>query len=151
MTLSSTHEPWAVQARDLYQKKISHFHPLEILEIKPSKNSRLQAAQKIKDESLKIQESLKPDDFLIVFDERGRKMDSPTFAKNIEKVLLSGKKRCVFLIGGAFGISEVVRRRADLTVSLSEMVYNHLVAQVVALEQIYRGFTILRNIPYHNE
>jgi 23S rRNA (pseudouridine1915-N3)-methyltransferase len=56
----------------------------------------------------------------------------------------------IFLIGGAFGVSEEVRSRAQLKVSFSAMVFNHLVAELVALEQIYRAFTIIKNLPYHN-
>lgn len=69
----------------------------------------------------------------------------------IEQIQNSGKKRSVFVIGGAFGVDETVKARAQKTICLSSMVLNHLVAKVVVLEQIYRSFTILGHLPYHNE
>ena len=150
MTTTSSHERWAEEARKLYLEKISHFMAIEIQEIKPNRNSRSQGHLKASEESEKFLMALKPDDYVIVFDERGDQLTSPAFSKKIERVLMSGKKRCIFVVGGAFGLSEAVRRRADVNISLSPMVFNHLVAQTVALEQIYRAFTIIKNLPYHN-
>ncbi len=150
ITVASAHEKWADLAKDLYVEKISHFFSLEHLEIKPSKNSRAQGLVKLEEESQKILATLKNDDYVFVFDERGLQLNSPQFSKKIETALSAGKKRCVFIIGGAFGVSEEVRARAQVVVSFSPMVFNHLVAQTVALEQIYRAFTIQRNLPYHN-
>ncbi|MNT79848.1 Ribosomal RNA large subunit methyltransferase H [compost metagenome] len=86
----------------------------------------------------------------MLFDERGSVFDSIQFSKKVENILGSSKKRAVFVIGGAFGVNESVRSRADLKVSFSPMVMNHLMAQAVGMEQIYRAFTIIKKIPYHN-
>lgn len=150
LTVATAHEKWADLAKDLYAEKISHFFPFEHLEIKPTKSSRSQGQAKAQEESLKILSTLKPDDFVIVFDERGQPLNSIQFSKKIETVLMSGKKRCVFVVGGAFGVSSEVRQRSQLIISFSPMVFNHLVAQTVALEQIYRAFMIQKNLPYHN-
>ncbi|MBX3033596.1 MAG: 23S rRNA (pseudouridine(1915)-N(3))-methyltransferase RlmH [Bdellovibrionaceae bacterium] len=149
--VSTAHEEWADRASDLYLKKISAFMPAANEAMKPRKASREDAAAKKTRESEQILEFLKKDDYLILFDERGEKLDSRGFAKKLETALGSSKKRLVFLIGGAYGVDENVRRRADRVVSLSPLVMNHLLAKTVALEQIYRAFTILRNIPYHND
>jgi 23S rRNA (pseudouridine1915-N3)-methyltransferase len=151
LTVASAHEKWAELAETLYQEKISHFFPLERIELKPSKNSRAQSKNKLVEESEKILNSLKSDDYVVVLDERGVVLNSLQFSKKIEQILQMGKKRCVFVIGGAFGFSGEVRARADLTISLSGMVFNHLVAQTVALEQVYRALTIIKRLPYHNE
>lgn len=148
--LATAKEAWADEAARLYTQKISHFNPFEIQTLKPKKSSRDEAAQKKKEESELILSSLSNDDFVVLFDERGKVFNSIEFSKKIENILSSSKKRAVFIIGGAYGVSDDVRARAQLVVTLSPMVMNHLLAQTVALEQIYRAFTILRNLPYHN-
>lgn len=148
--LATAKEAWADEAARLYTQKIAHFNPFEIQTLKPKKSSRDEAAQKKKEESELILSSVSNDDFMILFDERGKTFNSIEFSKKIEQVLSSSKKRAVFIIGGAYGVSDEVRARAQLVVTLSPMVMNHLLAQTVALEQIYRAFTILRNLPYHN-
>ena len=80
----------------------------------------------------------------------GRDLTSIEFSKQIEKIETSGKKRTVFIIGGAYGVSENVKMKVNLKISLSKFIMNHLVAEVVVLEQIYRAHTIINRIPYHN-
>lgn len=148
--LATAKEAWADEAARLYTQKISHFNPFEIQTLKPKKSSRDEAAVKKKEESELILSSLSNDDFVVLFDERGKSFNSIEFSKKVESILSSSKKRAVFIIGGAYGVSDEVRNRAQLVVTLSPMVMNHLLAQTVALEQIYRAFTIIRNLPYHN-
>jgi 23S rRNA (pseudouridine1915-N3)-methyltransferase len=150
LTLTTAKETWAQEAKELYTQKLKPFVPFEIKELKPKKSSRDQREFKLKEESELILKELSADDFVILFDERGKSLSSEEFASQFEKIFLSGKKRTVFIIGGAFGVDDSVRRRAQVVVSFSKMVMNHLVAQTVALEQIYRAFTILKKIPYHN-
>ena len=148
--LATAKEPWADEAARLYTQKINHFNPFEIQTLKPKKSAREDSAVKKKEETELILASLTPGDFVVLFDERGKSLNSIEFSKKIESILMSSKKRSVFIIGGAYGVNDEVRSRADLQVSFSPMVMNHLLAQTVALEQIYRAFTIIKNIPYHN-
>lgn len=148
--LSSAREDWCDEAVDLYVKKISHFVDFEIVALKPKKASRSDWAAKVQDETEAILQYLKPADELVLFDERGKALTSEKFAGEIRRLHDSGKKRIVFLIGGAFGVGDDVKKRARVQFALAPFVMNHLVAQVVALEQIYRSFTIIRNLPYHN-
>lgn len=148
--LATAKEAWSDQACEIYLKKISHFMKLEIQNLKPKKNSRDDADYKRNEESKLLLEHLESDDFVILFDEKGKTFNSIEFSKKIENALGSSKKRLIFVIGGAYGVTEVIKSRADLSVSLSVMTMNHIMAQVVSLEQIYRAFTIIKNIPYHN-
>jgi 23S rRNA (pseudouridine1915-N3)-methyltransferase len=148
--LATAKEVWADEAANLYCQKISYFNPFEIQTLKPKKSSRQESAQKKKEESELILSSISKDDFVILFDERGKALNSTEFSKKVEGIFSSSKKRAVFIIGGPYGVSDEVRSRAQLVVMLSPMVMNHLLAQTVALEQIYRAFTILKNLPYHN-
>ena len=151
LTCASASETWSDEAQALYRKKISPFVSFEIKELKIKKISRDDKDLRVKSDSEQILQEIKPDDYVVLFDERGESLDSRKFAQKVEKILLSGKKRALFIIGGAYGVDDRVRERAQLKMSFSKMVMNHLVAQTVALEQIYRSFAILRNLPYHND
>ena len=83
-------------------------------------------------------------------DERGRELDSYKFSAEIQKAIEANKKRVIWVVGGAFGLSDDSKRRANVTLCLSKLTLNHLVAQTLLLEQIYRGLTIIKGIPYHN-
>jgi 23S rRNA (pseudouridine1915-N3)-methyltransferase len=144
-------EPWLSEFTGEYLKKIGYFCPCEIVRIKPSRQARASAEQKLTEETEAILRALKKDDIVIVCDERGETLGSKKFSDKLVKFFERGRPRVVFLIGGAFGFGNEIRERADWTWSLSSMVLNHHVAQAVVLEQVYRAFTIWKNIPYHNE
>lgn len=146
----SATEPWFEEAEKTYIKKINHYAKFEVTHLKTNKSDRDQASLKIKFEEDGLMQKLTNDDFVILFDEKGQKHDSISFSKLISKAQDSGKKRGVFIIGGAFGVSDIIKKRAAVTVTLSDMVMNHLVAETVVLEQVYRAFTIINRIPYHN-
>lgn len=151
LNVQTASEKWSDLASGVYIEKIKHFHKIEIKNLKSNKNSRDNSKLKKAQDSDLILKELNQDDFVILFDEKGRALSSMDFSKQIQQVLNSGKKRMVFIIGGAFGVSAEVLDRAQAVVNLSPATMNHVVAQVVALEQIYRAFTILNKIPYHNE
>ncbi len=135
----------------LYTQKISRQLSFEIRAIKAKPLAREQAAHKILSEGEQLLSQLKPDDYVIVFDQRGRgSKSSEHFAESLTRVWEMGKSRVVFVVGGAFGLSEKLRARANLTLSLGPLTFNHHVAILVALEQIYRASTIWKSIPYHN-
>lgn len=148
--IESQKEDWALEAQSLYSEKIKRFSEFEIIKIKSPSIARDNKAHKVEEESKMILGKLKADDYFVLFDEGGRLFDSIEFSKNFKKIQESNPKRIVFLIGGAFGVSEEVKKRANQKLSLSKMVMNHHVALSVALEQLYRTFTILKGIPYHN-
>lgn len=90
-------------------------------------------------------------DFVTLLDERGDEMRSVEFAFWLQKRMNSGLKRLVLVIGGPYGFSEEVYKRADARLSLSRMTFSHQIVRAIFAEQIYRAFTILNNEPYHHE
>lgn len=150
LKISTAKEKWSELVLENYTEKISHFVQFESISLDSNKKSRDQYDKKIQQEAEDILKVLKPDDYLVLFDENGKDFNSLQFSKEIEKLLGSGKKRVIFLIGGAFGVSDQVKERAQLKIKLAPFVLNHHVAQAVALEQIYRAFTIIKKLPYHN-
>ena len=143
-------EEWFDLAVQTYIKKIKPFIEFEVVSLKSNKTDREESELKKNFELKELQKKLTNDDFVILFDERGKDLDSIQFSQQLEKAQTSGKKRIVFIIGGAFGVHDEIKSRAQLKISLSKMVMNHLVAETVVLEQIYRAFTIQKRIPYHN-
>lgn len=148
----SSREDWAETAIGQFSKKIDYFFPFEVQPLKSKAISRNSAESKKSEEEKKLLSVLKQDDFVILFDEQGSQIkDSRQFSKKLVHAIESGKRRVVFVIGGPYGFTDRVRDRADWLVSLSSMTMNHFVAQVVALEQIYRALTIWKGIKYHND
>ncbi len=88
--------------------------------------------------------------YLVALDERGRDYSSEKLADLLGQHMLQGTGELVFVIGGAYGLSRAVKERANLLLSLSALTLTHQMARLLLLEQLYRGFTILRNEPYHN-
>ena len=151
LTIVSNNEPWFQQAKELYAQKINHFVPFEIEALKASKVDRGQADLKKKLESEMLLKWLKPTDFVVLLDEKGKSFDSLKLAQWYEKELAhSSSKRMVFVIGGAFGVNEELKKRAQVVLTMGPWTLNHLVAQTVLLEQIYRMMTITKGLPYHN-
>ncbi len=150
ITVSSSKEPWCEQARELYLEKIGRFFPVEVVEIRSAKKDRGSQVQKKQEESEKILEKLKPNDFVFLCDENGKAMPSEAWADRFQKLMNQSTGRLVFIVGGAFGVNDEVKKASHQLLNLSPFVLNHLVAQVVLMEQVYRALTIIRGLPYHN-
>lgn len=102
-------------------------------------------------EAKQILEKLKPEDQLILLDERGKMYSSIQFAQEIEKRQMLLQKKIIFLVGGAYGFDESVYKRSNAQLSLSPMTFSHQLVRVLFLEQLYRAFTIIKGLPYHHE
>ena len=104
------------------------------------------------EETKKILSKFKKEDHLILLDEKGKSYTSRAFAESIQKLMnLSGSKRVIFLVGGAFGFHSSIYDRADGKIALSEMTFSHQLIRLIFMEQLYRAFAIINNHPYHNE
>ena len=134
-----------------YQKRLGHYIRFEfeiIPDLKKVKHlSELQ--QKDKEGELILSKTQKSE-VLILLDENGKQMDSVAFANYLQKHLNSGIKNLIFVIGGPYGFSEAVYQRANGKLGLSKMTFSHQMVRLFFIEQLYRGFTILKNEPYHH-
>ena len=144
-------EPWFDEAETLYLKKVKPYAAFEVQHLKTIKSDRDEAELKKKFEEKGLLEKITSDDYVILLDEKGQNLDSLQFSQVIQQVSESGKKRGVFIVGGAFGVTDAVKKRAQKSICLSPMTMNHLIAEAVLLEQFYRALTILNRIPYHNQ
>lgn len=150
LVVSGSSPSWLREAREDFEQRLRHFCEFDLKELKSSGFDRDDRAVKVRQDTDLILKNLKDDDLVVLLDERGRAFTSEKFADQIEKFSLMGKRRIVFIIGGSFGVDDRLRQRSQLQVSLAPFVVNHWVAQLVVIEQIYRAFTILRKLPYHN-
>ena len=134
-----------------FSKRLNSFINFNVETIDNIKH--LKDAEIIKlEESKKILSKLKKEDHLILLDEKGKSYTSRAFAESIQKLLnISGSKRIIFLVGGAFGFHSSVYDRADGKLALSEMTFSHQLIRLIFMEQLYRAFAIINNHPYHNE
>lgn len=134
----------------MYLDKISVFCDIELIVVKSEEVERKNKEIKKQKETEKILQKIRPDDYVILCDEGGQSLVSEKFATTL-MTQLETYKRVTFIIGGAFGVTEELKSRAQWSISLSPFVLNHHIAKIVLAEQIYRAFTIAKNIPYHNE
>ncbi len=102
-------------------------------------------------EGEKLLNHIKKEDYVVLLDEKGRDMKSEALAELIENRMLDSVKRMVFIIGGAYGVSDSIHARANYTWKLSSLVFPHLLVRVILVEQLYRAMTILKGEKYHHE
>jgi 23S rRNA (pseudouridine1915-N3)-methyltransferase len=142
-------EPWAKAARDHYFEALSRFQPVEEITIKDASGS-LPEDERRNREGSRILEKTGPGDFLIALDAKGKPMPSEKLAQRLGQWLEDPGRRPCFIIGGAFGLSDEVLKKADLKLGFGPMTLPHELARVVLLEQLYRAHSILRGAPYHH-
>lgn len=136
----------------IYLDRLKHYLPVESKELpypKLGKNADQKSVKKAEGELLL--KEFQSSDFVVLLDENGKEMNSLDFSEFLQKRMNSGVKNCFFVIGGAYGFSEEVYFRADQKISLSKMTFSHQMVRLFALEQIYRGMTILKGEPYHHQ
>ncbi len=101
-------------------------------------------------EAAGILKTIKDSDYVVLLDEHGKDINTPGFAKLLDTHLGQGTKRLVFVIGGAFGVSEDVKARANTTLKLSSLVFPHMLVRLILVEQLYRAGSILDGGKYHH-
>jgi len=135
---------------DRFLKRIRRYHPLEEIRLKEVKSPKeTDVPRVIRQEGEGILKVLDPRDRVCVMDRTGEAMTSEGFAEFIESELRRSGRSLSFVIGGAEGLSQAVKLRANRRLSLSQMTFTHELARLLLLEQIYRGFTILKGKRYH--
>jgi len=151
LSVGSPKDSWFVALKEQYEKKISAFVPFEIVALKSKNLDRRAREQKRAQESKEILSAIKDNDYVILCDEHGLSVDSLEFSKKMVKGFESGRRQLVFIIGGPYGVDDTVKKRAQWVWSFSNLTFNHLLAHAIVFEQLYRGLTIWKGVPYHND
>ena len=152
LTVGKTDSGWVREGLETYASRLRRYIPFSVIEIPDLKNAASLSTEQVKEkEGESILGNIGPRDSVILLDERGKEYTSIEFAKEIERMMVSGGKNIVFVTGGAFGFSDAVYARCDGKVSLSKMTFTHQMVRAVFTEQLYRAFTIIKGEPYHHE
>ena len=140
------------QGIDEYIKRLKYYAPFEIKYIDDIKNTKnISEDQQKRTEGAKILSLLDKSDFVVLLDEHGKEYTSMQYSSYIQKRMLSGVKKVVFVIGGPYGFSQEVYDRANDKISFSKMTFNHEMIRLIFTEQLYRAYTIINHEPYHHE
>ena len=150
-TVGKDHEPYVKEGIGQFTRRIGNYHPAGWNIIPSPKNSAMLSEMDLKKkEGETILDFLQKDDYLVLLDERGKQLSSEELAAFIQQRANESIKNVVFLIGGAFGVSEAVKKRANYTWSLSKLVFPHQLVRLILAEQVYRACSINRNEKYHH-
>ena len=153
ITVGKLKERYFREAVEEYSTRLSKYCKLEIAEVPdekaPENLSPAQELQIIQKEGQGILKHIKEDAYVIALAIQGKQLSSEGLAEFINNLGIRGKSNIAFVIGGSLGLSDEVLRRADYKLSFSLMTFPHQLMRVVLLEQVYRGFRIIKREPYH--
>lgn len=150
--IEKTTDSYLNEGIKVYTERLKNYVQFSTETIVMPKNVRQKPFEEQKRaEAQEILKFLEPSDFLVCMDEHGKQFTSVQFADFLNKRMVSGCKRLVFLIGGPFGIDKSVLDKSSYILSLSNMTFSHQMIRLFFTEQLYRGFSILKNEKYHHE
>ncbi len=146
-----TNEKYLESGIDIFHKRLKHYVNFEIITIPDLKNTKnLSTESQNQKEGELILNKLSNPDFVVLLDDKGKEYTSVDFSKFINKHQVNSTKHLVFVIGGAYGFSLGVYKRANTKFSLSKMTFSHQMVRLIFVEQLYRSYTILKGEPYHH-
>ncbi|MBS1511824.1 MAG: 23S rRNA (pseudouridine(1915)-N(3))-methyltransferase RlmH [Bacteroidetes bacterium] len=150
-SVGKAHEAYVKEGVEMFTKRISHYYTAGWQIIPVPKNSGMLSEMDLKKrEGETIVSFLQKDDYLVLLDERGKTFTSEGLAQFIQQRANDSVKKIIFLIGGAYGVSDAVMQRANYTWSLSPLVFPHQLVRLILAEQVYRACTIIKNEKYHH-
>jgi 23S rRNA (pseudouridine1915-N3)-methyltransferase len=150
-TIGKAHEPYVKEGIEIFSKRIGFYYNQDWKIITPPKNMASLSAsdQKLKEAEIILQQ-LKKEDYLVLLDETGKQLTSEGLSEFLQQRANESEKNIVFLIGGAYGVSDEIKKRANYTWSLSKLVFPHQLVRLILAEQVYRACSIARNEKYHH-
>ncbi len=150
-TIGKNHEPYVKEGIELFTKRISNYYAVEWNILPMPKNAGMLSETDLKKrEGEMITGLLQKDDYLVLLEETGKMLGSEGLATFIQQRANESTKNIVFLIGGAYGVSDAVKQRANFVWSLSKLVFPHQLVRLILAEQVYRACSINRNEKYHH-
>lgn len=150
-SVGKAHESYVKEGVELFTKRVAHYYPVEWNIIPMPRNSAMLSEMDLKKrEGETILGFLKKEDYLVLLDEKGKQIRTEELAGFIESRANESTKNLVFLIGGAYGVSEALKKRANFQWCLSQLVFPHQLVRLILAEQVYRACTVIRNEKYHH-
>ena len=130
-----------------YLKRLRRYNKVEIKEVLDESNNN--DGRLLEKEENNIKKHINNNDYIIALDIDGKQISSESFAKTLEDLFIRGKSNITFIIGGSYGLSDNIKKEADLNLSFSKMTFPHQLFRLVLIEQIYRAFKIIKKETYH--
>ena len=150
-SVGKQHDSYVKEGIELFTKRTSHYYPIHWKIVPNIKNAAAFSPEQLREkEGEIILNSIKKDQVVILLDEKGKNISSPMLGTKILKQAESGINCLIFLIGGAYGVSDAVIRKANFVWSISELVFPHQLVRLILAEQIYRACSINNNEKYHH-
>jgi len=150
ISIGKTVEKYLINGIAEYEKRLKKYGTFSQVYL-PTIKGKMSPKEVLHKEEEQFRKALKPTDTVVLLDNHGTQFHSIAFAKYLEKKMANSRGRICFLIGGAHGFSEALHKEFKDKISLSEMTFSHQIIRLIFAEQLYRGFTIINNEPYHNE
>lgn len=150
VSVGSIKEKFLKDAISEYLKRLTRFAKIEIIEVDETKIQNKSEEQVKKEEGERLLKRIGQDEFVILLDLKGELISSEVLAQKINDLINKGISPLTFVIGGTLGLSEEVRKRANIKLSISKMTFTHQMCRMIILEQIYRAFKIINNEEYHH-
>ena len=147
--IGKTTDDYLKEGIEIYLNRLKNYLPVSVT-VFPASSAK-SPERILSEESLVILSKLQPRDHIVLLDEKGKEVRSVELAVQMEKWMLKGINRLVFIIGGAYGVSDEVKAKAHSTLSLSKLTFTHQMIRLLLAEQLYRAMTITRNESYHHE
>lgn len=147
LAIGKKHESWVAEGIGRYEKRLQRIFRTEWVLLPHSSWDSLAARQ---DESERLVSRLSSDEFVVLLDERGKLVDSPSLAQLLLQPL-ERSQNVTIIIGGAYGVNETVHQRANLVWSLSPLIFPHQLVRLILTEQLYRVQEIVKGSPYHHD
>lgn len=153
LTVGKIKEKYFAGAIEEYEKRLSRYCKLEIIEVADEKtpdhaSEAMEAIIKRK-EGERLLKYIPEQAFVIALAIEGKMLDSVELSQKIEQLGVNGQSHVIFIIGGSLGLDSVLLKRADFLLSFSKMTFPHQLMRVILLEQIYRAYRITNHEPYH--
>lgn len=152
LVVGKTEDKYLIEGIEKYLNRLKHYIGFNLVVIPDIKNTKnlTEAQQKAKEAELILKQISNPD-LVILMDEKGKKYTSVKFADYLNKQMIGSVQHLVFVIGGPYGFDDSVYKRANGSISLSDMTFSHQMVRLFFVEQLYRAFSILKGEPYHHE
>lgn len=152
LVVGKTEDKYLIEGIEKYLNRLKHYIGFNLLVIPDIKNTKnlSEAQQKAKEAELILKQISNPDT-VILMDERGKKYTSVAFSNYLNKQMIGSVQHLIFIIGGPYGFDESIYKRANGSMSLSDMTFSHQMVRLFFVEQLYRAFSILKGEPYHHE
>jgi 23S rRNA (pseudouridine1915-N3)-methyltransferase len=150
-SLGKENEPFIEDGLHYYFKKIKPYNSIGLVLLPTPKKMATTDVErtKLQEEEI-ILKKLSPQHYLVLLDETGKQLNSIQWSKQFQQCMNQGVKTLVLLVGGAYGVTDTIKKRANQCWSLSGLVFPHQLVRLIVAEQVYRAFSILNNSPYHH-